>query len=288
MESMTGYGNADGVTDQFSFSITLKSLNSKYLEIYTHLPRALKDHGEEIEAMLKKTFGRGKIELSVEIFDWVETKKIKIDGVTAKSYYDEFSRLEKKLGLRDSFNLGTLLEMDGVIRKERALLSSNSFQQVMKAIEGAASRACRMRMKDGASTARDIRKSIAAISKGLGELNLLTRDLPAKAYERLKNAVEALSGGGGSDERLYAEIAILADKLDINEEKVRLGDHIEKFKAMMAEDGQVGKRLDFLAQEMFREINTISSKSNSSKIAHIVVELKNHVDKIREHCRNIV
>jgi len=288
MESMTGYSHTEGVTDQFSYSISLKSLNSKYLEIFTHLPKVLKDHGEEIEAKLKSVTGRGKIELTVEIFDWIETRKIKIDAAAAKNYHDEFARIEKKLGMRESFDLGMLLGMDGVIRKERTLLSAKSLRQLMKAMEDAASRARRMRMRDGASTAKDIRKSLAAITKGLAEVNALTKDLPAKAYERLKGAVDAMTGGGACDERLFTEIAILADKLDINEEKVRLGDHIEKFRAIMGEKDQVGKPLDFLAQEMFREINTISSKSNSSRIAHIVVEMKNHVDKIREQCRNIV
>ena len=88
--------------------------------------------------------------------------------------------------------------------------------------------------------------------------------------------------------RLYTEIAILADKQDINEEIVRLKDHMKKFRQVMDEEGQVGKQLDFLAQEMFREINTISSKSNNSEISHLAVDIKNNIDKIREQCRNII
>ena len=100
--------------------------------------------------------------------------------------------------------------------------------------------------------------------------------------------IESLSNVEALDERLYTEVAILSDKLDVNEEKIRLKEHIKKFTSMMNEKGQIGKRLDFIAQEMLREINTISSKSNSSKVAHIIVEMKNHIDRIREHCRNVV
>ena len=104
----------------------------------------------------------------------------------------------------------------------------------------------------------------------------------------MKKKITALVGAKVDDVRLYTEISILADKLDINEEIVRLVDHIKKFKEVIKNKEQVGRKLDFLAQEMFREINTISSKSNSSEISHIVVDLKNYIDRIREQCRNIV
>ena len=288
MESMTGYSHTEGATDQFSYSISLKSLNSKYLEIYAHLPKVIKDYGEEIEAMLKSTFIRGKIELTVEVFDWMETKKVTVNYDAIKGYYDEFSRIEKKLKLAGTLDLNFLLGMDGVIQKERTLITAKTKKDIMRAIGDVVARAKRMRNGEGLSIKKDIGKSLTAISKGLGRIQTLTGDVPARAFTRLKEAIETMSSGKVSDERLLAEIAILADKLDINEEKVRLRDHINKFNEMMAEEGQIGKRLDFLAQELFREINTISSKSNSSPVAHLVVEMKNHVDKIREHCRNVV
>ncbi len=288
MESMTGYSHAEGATEQFSYSISLKSLNSKYLETFCHLPKVIKDCTEEVEALLKETFVRGKVELTVDIFDWLETKKVTVNFDAIQGYHDEFRRVEKKLKLPPSLNLSVLLGMDGVIQKERSLISAKTRKAIMKAIAGAVTAAKAMRKAEGEMTRRDLKKSLDAISSGLDAVWELTREVPEKAFARLKEAVEKLAGSGASDERLLAEIAILADKLDVNEEKVRLKDHIAKFSGMMNEKGQIGKRLDFLAQEMFREINTISSKANSSQVAHVVVEMKNHVDKIREQCRNIV
>lgn len=288
MESMTGYSHSEGTTDQFSYFISLKTLNSKYLELNIHLPRALKDSEKEVEDLLKSAFGRGKIELLVDFFDWTETKKVKIDFPVLKKYHDELTSVSRKLKIKSDVDLALLLGMEGVVRKEWALLSSKARKAIMRAISDAVSATKKMRTKEGASIAKDLSHSLEVISKGLAEISTLTKDVPAKAFVRLKEAIETISGGRVPDERILTEVAILADRMDINEEKVRLKDHIAKFKSIMKEDGQIGKRLDFLAQEMFREINTIASKSGDSRVAHLVVEMKNHVDKIREHCRNVV
>ncbi len=288
MESMTGYSHAEGATEQFSYSISLKSLNSKYLEMSIHLPRALKSSEEEVEDILKSAFDRGKIELIVDFFDWVDTKKVKIDLPTLKKYHDELAGICKKLKINCDMDIALLLGMDGVMRKEWALLSVKAKKAIMRAIGEAVHATRAMRKKEGASIAKDLTRSLEAISKGLLEIISLTKDVPTKSFVRLKETIESISGGKVPDERILTEVAILADRMDINEEKVRLGDHIAKFKLIMKENGQIGKRLDFLAQEMFREINTIASKTGDSRVAHIVVEMKNHVDKIREHCRNVV
>lgn len=288
MESMTGYSCAEGTTDQFSYLISLKSLNSKYLEINIHLPRVLKDKEKEFEDLLKSAFDRGKIELLVDFFDWTETKKVKIDFPLLKKYHDELTSIRKKLKMKNDIDLEILLGMEGVVRKEWSLLSSKARKAIVNAINDAVDAAKAMRKKEGSSIAKDLSRSLEEISKGLAEITVYTKDVPAKAFARLKESIESISGGRVPDERILTEVAILADRIDINEEKVRLKDHIAKFKSIMKENGQIGKRLDFLAQEMFREINTIASKSGDSRVAHLVVEMKNHVDKIREHCRNVV
>ncbi len=288
MESMTGYSHTEGTTEQFSYTISIKSLNSKYLEIFNHLPRVLKDCSEETEAMLKKTFVRGKIELYVEVFDWIEIKKVSVNYDVVRAYYNEFSSVAKKLKMQESLDLSLLLSMDGVIHKERSVLSAKTRSDMLKAIRRSAEAVVKMRLREGIAIKKDLKKSLTALSSGLSRINLLTKDLAQKHFTRLRETVESMAGARAGDERLLSEIAILADKLDINEEKVRLKDHLDKFTSLMNEEGQIGKRLDFLAQELFREINTISSKSNSSAVAHIVVDMKNHVDKIREHCRNVV
>jgi len=145
-----------------------------------------------------------------------------------------------------------------------------------------------MRKREGRSIKSDIQKSLKSISSSVVDIRAQSKNTAEVLYEKLKANIQKLTDGPVDDVRLYTEIAILADKLDVNEELIRLDDHLSKFKQTMNEKGQIGKKLDFIAQEMFREINTIASKANNARISHLVVEVKNNIDKIREHCRNIV
>lgn len=288
MESMTGYAFIEKNTQQFSFSIELKSLNSKYLESYINLPRILRNDENEFDSMLKNRFGRGKLELSIELYDWSETRPVSINRELLKKYYSEVVAVTKSLKIENSFSIDALLTLDGVIQKEKSILSEKSRADIMAALNMVIDRTIKMRRREGSATAKDLRACLAVIAKRLAGIEALSKDVSQALFARLKKSVESLANARVDDVRLYTEIAILADKQDINEEIVRLKDHMKKFRQVMDEEGQVGKQLDFLAQEMFREINTISSKSNNSEISHLAVDIKNNIDKIREQCRNII
>ncbi|HNU90557.1 MAG TPA: YicC family protein [Spirochaetota bacterium] len=287
MESMTGYAVVEKSTEQFSFSVEIKSVNSKYIETYINLPRMMKDHEYEIELMLKKRYSRGKIELSIDIHDWLESRPFMINRELLRKYYREVGALVRELGASERFSIDALLPLEGVVQKERSTLSEKSRADIFAGIEQAMDRHIRMRLREGAATGKDLLKSLASIARALSKIEKLSRGVSRAMYEKLRAALEQIMKERPEDTRLYTEAAILADRQDINEEVQRLRDHIEKFKHLASADGQTGKQLDFLAQEMFREINTISSKSASSQIAHLVVEIKNSIDKIREQCRNI-
>ncbi len=287
MESMTGYAVVEKSTEQFSFSVEIKSVNSKYIETYINLPRMMKDHEYEIELMLKKRYSRGKIELSIDIHDWLESRPFMINRELLRKYYREVGALVRELGASERFSIDALLPLEGVVQKERSTLSEKSRADIFAGIEQAMDRHIRMRLREGAATGKDLLKSLASIARALSKIEKLSRGVSRAMYEKLRAALEQIMKERPEDTRLYTEAAILADRQDINEEIQRLRDHIEKFKHLASADGQTGKHLDFLAQEMFREINTISSKSASSQIAHLVVEIKNSIDKIREQCRNI-
>ncbi|OPZ36369.1 MAG: hypothetical protein BWY96_02307 [Spirochaetes bacterium ADurb.BinA120] len=287
MESMTGYAVVEKSTEQFSFSVEIKSVNSKYIETYINLPRMMKDHEYEIELMLKKRYSRGKIELSIDIHDWLESRPFMINRELLRKYYREVGALVRELGASERFSIDALLPLEGVVQKERSTLSEKSRADIFAGIEQAMDRHIRMRLREGAATGKDLLKSLASIARALSKIEKLSRGVSRAMYEKLRAALEQIMKERPEDTRLYTEAAILADRQDINEEVQRLRDHIEKFKHLASADGQTGKQLDFPAQEMFREINTISSKSASSQIAHLVVEIKNSIDKIREQCRNI-
>jgi uncharacterized protein (TIGR00255 family) len=287
MESMTGYAVVEKATEQFSFSIEIKSVNSKYVETYLNLPRFMKDDEYEIELLLKKRYARGKIELSIDIHDWLESRPVMINRDLLRKYYREVSAVTEELGAGGRFSVDALLALDGVVQKERSTLSEKSRADIFSGIELAVEKHIRTRLREGDATRKDLLKSLASISRSVVRIEKLSKNVSRALYDKLRASLEQLMKARPEDTRLYTEVAILADKQDINEEVQRLRDHIEKFKQLAVGEGQTGKQLDFLAQEMFREINTISSKSASSEIAHLVVDVKNAIDKIREQCRNI-
>lgn len=287
MESMTGYANVENKTEQFSFSVEIKSLNSKYLEIYADLPRILQKEENDIKTILKDRISRGKVVLSIEIFDWAKERSVYFDTELLKSYYNQLKEIENSLGLLNFFSGDLLFSLDNVVKRERAVISDKSREIIYRAIGNAIDVALKMRRNEGNAVKKDIQKILSDISDTANKIKALAKDISTNQFNKLKRNIESISGSEVSDVRLLTEVAILADKLDINEEIIRLKDHLKKTRSTINDKGQVGKRLDFLAQEMFREINTISSKANSSAISHLTVELKNNIDKIREHSRNI-
>jgi uncharacterized protein (TIGR00255 family) len=288
MESMTGYASIEKSTEQFSYSIEIKSLNSKYLEIQANLPRILRDYENDFITILKKNFERGKLELSIELFDWVESRTVSINTELMNKYYHELQKAQKKLGIDNLISFDLLVTLDGVLHKRKTSISEKSRRDIYGSLDAIIKKMLEMRRKEGNAIKLDVQKSLAEISNCARRIKTLSRGISKNLYQKLKANIDSLTQVNVDNVRLYTEIAILADKMDINEEIIRLNDHLKKFKTTLQDKGQIGKKLDFLAQEMFREINTVSSKSASSEISHLVVEVKNNIDKIREHCRNIV
>jgi uncharacterized protein (TIGR00255 family) len=285
---MTGYAFLEKSTEQFSYSVELKSLNSRYLEIYVNVPKIIKNEENELHNLLKQRFGRGKLELNIDIFDWVVSKPIAINSDLIKKYYRELRHVHRELGIAEPLRFESVLKLDGISQRDRSAISRTSRSDIYATIVKVIDRALDMRRKEGASIRKDLAKLVSEIAGHIGAIKSAARNSVNDKKEMLRKRIENVAGAKVDDVRLYTEIAILADKLDINEEIIRLKDHIQKFNAMMKAGDQVGKKLDFLAQEMFREVNTIGSKSNNAEIAHMVVDMKNHIEMIREHCRNVV
>lgn len=288
MESMTGYAFLEKSSDQFSYSVEIKSLNAKYLEIYVNLPKILRNEENEYIQILKKHFIRGKIELSIDIFDWNSTKPVSLNLDLMKKYYHELEVLHKTLKIKEPIRFESLLNLEGITQRERTNLSDKSKKEMLATLGNVINKTIDMRKKEGVSIKKDITASLSIINKDALKIKTLSKKVIEDKKEILKTRLKAITDGNIDNNRLYGEIALLADKLDINEELVRLNDHLEKFKVMLKEKDQQGRKFDFLAQELFREINTIASKSNNSEISQIAVEVKNNIDKIREHCRNVV
>ncbi len=288
MESMTGYAFLEKSTDQFSYSVEIKSLNSKYLEVFVNLPRTLRNDENEFAAMVKKSFTRGKIELNIDLFDWNATKPVSINGELLKKYYREIFAVHKSLGISEPFRFESILTLEGVTHKERSSISTKSRRDIINSIEAVIKKTIDMRKKEGTALRKDITSLLSLIGSDVNRIRLLSKKAVEEKKELLVNRLRGITNGSIDNNRLYSEISILAEKLDINEELVRLGDHLEKFKIIIKDKDQIGRKLDFLCQELFREINTIASKSSNSGISQHVVDVKNNIEKIREQCRNVV
>jgi len=288
MESMTGYGFFENITDQFSFSVEIKSLNSKYLETFINIPKVLKNEENEILQLLKKSLNRGKIVLNIEIFDWQYTKPLSVNSDILKRYFSELQEVKNSLGVKEDLRFESLLAMDGITQRERSVISEKSREIVFATINRAIKKTIEMRKKEGVSIKKDIQKNLSEIVDSVKDIKRMSKHSVTDKSNKLKKRIEEIAKKQLDENRFYTEIAILADKIDINEEIVRLTDHIKKMREILKENGQVGKKVDFLSQEFFREINTIASKSSSSEISHKVVDVKNYIDKVREQARNII
>ncbi len=285
---MTGYAFIEQSTTQFTFSVEIKSLNSKYIETYVNLPRVIRTEEDALARMLKSSFERGKIELTIDIYDWQETRPVSINGAVIEKYYKELSEIHRRLNVVKPLDFESILGLEGVTTKEKSSISGRSMALINECISRAVKTAVKMRRVEALSINADITDSIDSIARNCSEIKKMSADNAKSKMSNLRDKIAELCGNLADQSRIQTEIALMADKLDINEEIIRLNDHIKKFKSVQKQKGQIGKTLDFLSQEMFREINTIASKSNSSNIAHAVVDVKNHIDKIREHCRNVV
>ena len=288
MQSMTGYSYIEDKTKQFSFSIEIKTLNTKYNECYTNVPRFLRGEESAIQTVLKKSFTRGKVELSIEVFDWILQRDVSINWEMAAAYHRELRELEKILKPSIPFSSDVIFQMEGVVNRSRTILADESRTKIFDSLDEVVRKVNLMRAKEGSALKKDIVKALKAIKTDSKQVQSLSKFDSREYYNKLKDRISAISGSIPDERRLYSEIAFYADKIDINEEICRLSDHLAKIEKLIAEEEVVGKKLDFLAQELFREINTIGSKTASSKVSHIVVEMKNNVDRIREQARNLV
>ncbi|MFA5517774.1 MAG: YicC/YloC family endoribonuclease [Spirochaetota bacterium] len=288
MESMTGYAFLEMSTDQFSYSVEIKSLNAKYLEVFVSLPKVLRNDENEYINIVKKFFNRGKIELNIDIFDWKNIKPIVLNKELIVKYYKELNTIHKSLKIAEPLKFESVLALEGVTQRERSSITAKAKKDILKTLGVVIKKTIEMRKDEGAVIKNDIQRSLEQVAKDANKIKALSGAMLKEKKDNLKKRLASVTEGMVDNSRIYSEISMLVDKLDINEELVRLNDHLKKFKSLMNEKGQMGRKLDFLSQELFREINTIASKSNCSEISHLAVNVKNHIDKVREHCRNVV
>jgi uncharacterized protein (TIGR00255 family) len=287
---MTGFGKGGVKFKGGAIVVEIKTVNHKFFDASLKLPETITPFEDRIKEVLQKKIQRGKINVNI-IFDNRTSRGelITINKKLAKSYYAGLMGLKKHLGLKDSLSMKDMVSLPGVINYE---VTHEGLTELWPKIEKALSLAVHGlvvdREKEGHATYRDLCKRIDNITKLLAEIKSRAH-LNIKEYKtRFADRVKDLTSGHHIDKgRLEMEVAIFAKNSDISEEIARIKNHLANFKRTMVLSGEAGKKIDFIAQELHREVNTIGSKSSDFKISKNVIDIKSEIEKIREQAKNI-
>lgn len=290
IKSMTGFGRASGSINGFEVTVELRSVNHRYFEFSSRMPRAFQFAEEKLKALCQQSISRGKVEASVFIEDTSENSiEIEINHQYTEAYLSALKKLSKQYGIKNDIKTSSLIGNNEVFKLRRKEIDDEAvIEAVLPVAKEAIESFIAMRETEGERLKADISSRAEAI---LSRVALIEARSPetVKAYrERLELKIKELLEDAKVDEpRLITETAIFADKVAVDEETVRLRSHIKQLLSLLEESGPVGKKLDFIVQEMNRETNTIGSKCQDVEIAHIVVDIKSEIEKIREQVQNI-
>ncbi|HHN65789.1 MAG TPA: YicC family protein [Nitrospirae bacterium] len=280
IQSMTGYGEAEGG----GFKVELKSINHRYLDIHFKMPRFLLPYEMEIRGMLKEHFQRGRIDVSIALTEGAEIK-VAINERVAEEILVSLSNVSRRLGLESSPSIDYLFWFrDAVFFQEPEINKDELMNAVRMAIESLRE----MRVREGEVLVADIRKIIGEIERHFRGLEASSEGLLEQKYEQLKERLKVFFADTEIDEtRIIQEAALLAEKADIREELTRFRSHLEQLKNILHKGGIIGRRIDFLLQELLREVNTMGSKCADYEITDRVVKIKTEIEKVREQIQNI-
>ena len=290
MKSMTGYGRGETSQRGFKVTVELSSVNRKQTEIAVNLPRELEVLEAQIRDEINRRVARGRLTVRLSVHAAKGAAHMRIDGALARTYARELRALAKSLRLPDPVTLDMLARAPGVLRPEEEMTEAvDLWPAAKKALDAALDVLLQMRKREGGFLARDLKARGAVLRAGVARV----RDLAPKVAERYREQLLArikaagLEAPGLDDERLVKEIFYFADRSDVSEELTRLHSHFQQFDDCVKSAEPVGRTLDFLAQEINREINTLGSKANDSVISREVVLLKAELEKFREQVQNV-
>jgi uncharacterized protein (TIGR00255 family) len=291
MKSMTGFGKRESLCQGTMVGVEVRSVNHRFCEIMVRLPKPLSGMELELKEQVKRTCERGRVELTVTVNGGGSgtNKVVQLDRAMASRYVQGLRELQREFKLSGTVDVNVVAGFrDLFTTSEEATL----IKDVPKVVEGLAQRALtdleKMRRKEGAALQKDLLQRIHTVE---GRLHTVHQRIPLAlqaSADRLKSRVaKLLEGERVNDDRVAQEVAMLAERSDVTEELTRLQSHLAQFRSALKSKEPVGKRLDFLLQEMGREVNTIGSKANDAEISSQVVELKSELEKIREQVQNI-
>lgn len=289
IKSMTGFGRATKQYHHSTLHIEIKSVNHRFSDQIIRMPKQFLYLEDQIKKIISNYIHRGRVEVFVTLED--EEKKgqeISVDWPLLDQYYQLFHQLKDKYSIKEPISLRDLLNQEECFQiVERELDMEKLGEVLLASVEEAVIQLNNMRAVEGLELYKDLEINLKQIEAWVKRLQSLAPEVITQYREKLKTRIESYLLEPIDEARLITEVAIFADKADINEELVRLHSHIRQFYQIMEEKNPIGRKLDFLLQEMNREVNTIGSKANSADIGTIVVEMKSNLEKMKEQIQNI-
>lgn len=288
---MTGFGVAAGEVGVHAFRVEVRSVNHRFLQIKSRLPSELSFLDPDVEALLRKRLERGSVSLSVQMSRLATAEGVSLNHEVAERYSELLGQLAERTGLPNDLGLASLVALPGVIGTADSDSDPDALgKKVLGVVGEAVAALVEMREAEGAALEKDVRKNAAAAAKVVARIEKRMPKVVREHHKTLKKRVEDLLGGMNTkvtDADLARELALLAERLDVSEELSRLESHLEQFDKVLEAGGSIGRRMDFLVQELQREANTIGSKCNDAQVAHAVVELKTLIERVREQIQNV-
>lgn len=290
LKSMTGFGRYEVESKDRKFIIEIKAVNHRYSDFSIRIPKKLSFFEVNIRSLLKQYISRGKIDVFITYEESTETNLcVKYNEHIAEEYIKKFSQIAEKFQLENDIKISNLSRYPEVLSLEEQITDeSECWKLLEEGIEGAAERLVETRVKEGKNLLKDIEDKLRLILNCVSYVEDRSPQLLAEYREKITNKVNELLGDTQIDDAvLSTELILYADKICVDEETVRLRSHIKNMKETLVVGENIGRKLDFIAQEMNREANTILSKANDIEISNCAIELKTEIEKIREQIQNI-
>lgn len=290
IKSMTGYGSGKAEAGTKTFTVEVKSVNSRYSDFSIKMPRIYTFMEDAIRKTASAKINRGKVDIYVNVeTNGEDDSVVKVNTALAREYLAGLKSLSEELEVSTNATAETFLRIPDVFTVDKADVDE---EIISKAIISALSEALdgfdAMRIAEGEKLVCDLKEHLAFIANATAEVEKRSPEIVTEYRQRIEERMRDILGSATYDEtRLLTEVAIFSDKVNVNEETVRLRSHVDQFTKMLDEGGSVGRKIDFLIQEMNREINTIGSKSNDLDIARIVIDVKAEIEKLREQIQNV-
>ncbi len=287
--SMTGFGRGRARVDDVMATVEMRSVNNRFCEVSVRLPRALAARENDVQALVKQAFERGRISVQIQLERTGPQAPVRVDEAAARGYAALLETLRRAAGVSDPVRLEHLLTFSSELLVP---VEEEADEAVWAAVEQALAEAVAgmraMRRQEGAALQADLQQRIDRLAEELARVEARAPERVREARQKLHDRLAELLGDDRLDpDRLEQEIALLADRLDVTEECVRLRSHLQLFAEALHSDEAVGRKLNFIAQEINREVNTIGSKANDAAVAHAAVRMKEELEKIREQVQNV-